>query len=98
MENQQPTPNRESNDRAFFEGLLPRADPQRRLLAAVLLMAFLDAYRGDESAWCFLQGDRARHMAECLDIQQWPPTRAMLTSRSELERRAKEIHEVPTVA
>ena len=98
MENQQPTPNRKSDDRAFFEDLLPKGDPQRRLLAAILLKAFLDAYRGDESAWCFLQGERARLMAEELNIRQWPPTRDMLASRSELQRRAREIHAVQLAA
>lgn len=47
----------------------------RRAICATLLQACRDAHRGQEGAWEWIDGPEARHMAELVDLTEWPPTR-----------------------
>lgn len=65
------------------------ADTERRLLAAVLLRACLDAAEGDGGALAWLGSDQARAWAELVGLDRWPPAPGQLARRSELEQRAR---------
>jgi hypothetical protein len=63
----------------------------RRLAAAVLLSAALDAHRGDCSAMAWLNSERAHTWAGALDLPTWPPHPGQLAGYFELGRRLRGV-------
>ncbi len=63
-------------------------DPLRRLVAAVLLRACLDAHAGQWGARLWLESDQAYAWAEALGLAHWPPRLDQLDTRRDLQRRA----------
>jgi hypothetical protein len=71
---------------------LPYVDnpmPFRRLAAAALLQATLDARTGDTAAVRWLHSDQAHEWAGLLDLPTWPPKIEQLGSRAELIKRGR---------
>ena len=64
----------------------------RRLVTAVLLSACLDASDGDGTAWQWICGPEAAHLADLVDFDHlWPPAPAQLGIQRELEARARAL-------
>jgi len=61
----------------------------RRLVAAMLLRACLDAASGAPGAAVWLQSAEAASWAELIELECWPPTVRQFSSRRELERRSR---------
>lgn len=63
----------------------------RRLAAAMLLAAALDAHAGDSEASAWLVCETARIFADELGLERWPPKPAQLAGRRELKARARAL-------
>lgn len=64
----------------------------RRLAAAILLAAALDAHAGDEAASAWLVCETARLFADELGLGElWPPAPSQLAGLRDLQRRAREL-------
>jgi hypothetical protein len=61
----------------------------RRLVAAVLLLACLDAHKGDGAALAWLGSEESAAWAGLLGLDRWPPSPGMLGTRRELQARAR---------
>ena len=71
---------------------LPYVDnpmPFRRLAAAALLQATLDANKGDACAQAWLHSDQAHEWADLLDLPAWPPRPEQLGNRTTLAKRGR---------
>ena len=64
----------------------------RRLAAAILLAAALDAHAGDDEASAWLVCETARLLADELGLGEvWPPRPGQLAGRRDLQKRAREL-------
>jgi len=51
----------------------------RRLVCVVLLRAVRQARQGSASAWDWINGAHAKHLASLVELHQWPPTPAQVS-------------------
>lgn len=69
---------------------------ERRLIAAVMLRACLDAHKGDLEAQGWIMSDTATIFAEWLNINCWPPRLDQLGTHDDLSSRAHKLDVKPT--